>query len=212
MLLESICKMQSKGEKMKLFKILLFFSVIISQTSVFPQNVIKAKIAILHKSGDDFTVLRSNDRLRAGEMIRIFVQPEDDCYVYIIHSDYSESTLLCDKRISSKSDTLILPSTSEYYVFDDKSPTAKVTIFCSINKINDINKLFNGKDEVKFSEWSPLEEELLNKYKKNFADKSEKPFPMAGNVSAINDEFLNRQLVLSGKGAIIRKYDLEIKK
>ena len=205
--------MPSKGEKMKRLTTLLFFSIIIfSLISIFPQDIIKAKIAILHKSGDDFTVLRSNDRLRAGEMIRIFVQPEDDCYVYIIHSDNSESTLLFDKKINSKKDTLILPSTSEYYVFDDKSPTAKVDVFCSVKKIDDISKLFKDGDVVKLSGWNVLEENLLKKYKKNFTDKSEKPFPMAGNVSAINDEFLNRQLVLSGKGAIIRRYDLEIKK
>jgi hypothetical protein len=145
-------------------------------------------------------------------MIRIVVQPENDCYVYIIHSDNSESTLLYDKKLSSKQDTLILPSTSEYYVFDDKSPTAKVVIFCSVKKIDDINKLFGRGDAAKLSSWDSLEEKLLKKYKKNFADKSEKPFPMAGNVSAVNDEFLNRQLVLSGEGVIIRRYDLEIKK
>ncbi len=205
--------MQVKGGKMKRLITFLFFTIIISfQTSIFPQDIIKAKIAILHKTADDFTVLRSNDRLKAGEMIRIFVQPENDCFVYIIHSDNSESTLLYDKRVSSKEDTLILPSTSEFYVFDDKSPTARVTIFCSIKKIDDITYLFNGGDVVKLSSWSSLEDKLLKKYKKNFTDKSEKPFPMAGNVSAINDEFLNRQLVLSGKGAIIRRYELEIKK
>ena len=205
--------MQVKGEKMKRFITFLFFTIIISfQTSTFPQDVIKAKIAILHKTADDFTVLRSNDRLKAGEMIRIFVQPEDDCYVYIIHSDNSESTLLYDKKVSSKEDTLILPSTSEFYVFDDKSPTAKVTIFCSIQRIEDINNLFNDGNETKLSSWNSLEDKLLKKYKKNFTDKSEKPFPMAGNVSAVNDEFLNGQLVLSGKGAIIRRYELEIKK
>ncbi|MFZ0454094.1 MAG: hypothetical protein WAM24_10100 [Ignavibacteriaceae bacterium] len=198
---------------MKRLTIFLFFFIIIfSLISIFPQDIIKAKIAILHKSGDDFTVLRSNDRLRAGEMIRIFVQPENDCYVYIIHSDNSESTLLYDKKVSSKKDTLILPSTSEFYVFDDKSPTAKVDIFCSVKKIDDINKLFKDSDMVRLSSWSLIEEKLFKEYKKNFTDKSEKPFPMAGNVSAVNDEFLNRQLVLSGKGAIIRRYDLEIKK
>lgn len=205
--------MPSKGGKMKRLTTFLFFSVFfLFHISVLSQDIIKAKIAILHKSGDDFTVLRSNDRLRAGEMIRIFVQPENECFVYIIHSDYSESTLLYAQKVSSKKDTLILPSTSEYYVFDDKSPTAKVDIFCSIKKIDDIDNLFKNEGVAKLSSWSLLEEKLLKKYKRNFTDKSEKPFPLAGNVSAINDEFLNRQLVLSGKGAIIRRYDLEIKK
>jgi len=182
------------------------------QAPVFSQNTIKAKVAILHKSGDDFAVLRSNDRLRVGEMIRIFVQPENSCYVYIIHSDNKESTLLYDKKISAKHDTLILPSTSEYYVFDNKSPTAKITIFCSLKKIEDINRLFEGENVSDKNEWSSLEEKLFKKYKKNLSDQSEKPFPMAGNVSAVNDEFLSRQLVLSGKGMIIRRYEIEIKK
>ncbi len=182
------------------------------QAPVFSQNTIKAKVAILHKSGDDFAVLRSNDRLRVGEMIRIFVQPENSCYVYIIHSDNKESTLLYDKKISAKHDTLILPSTSEYYVFDNKSPTAKITIFCSLKKIEDINRLFEGENVSDKNEWSSLEEKLFKKYKKNLGDQSEKPFPMAGNVSAVNDEFLSRQLVLSGKGMIIRRYEIEIKK
>ena len=187
----------------------LFIITVFFQTS---QDIIKAKIAILHKSGDDFTVLRSHDRLKAGEMIRIFVQPENDCYVYIIHSDNKESTLLYDKKIASKQDTLILPSTSEFYIFDDKSPTAKITVFCSLKKINDINKLFKAENVSDNDEWASLEDKLLKKYKRNLTDQSEKPFPMAGNVSAVNDEFLNHQLVLSGKGAIIRRYEIEIKK
>jgi hypothetical protein len=192
---------------------LLFFTLaVFFQTPVLSQNIIKAKVAILHKSGDDYAVLRSNDRLRVGEMIRIFVQPENSCYVYIIHSDNKESTLLYDKKVSAKHDTLILPSTSEYYVFDDKSPTARITIFCSLKKIEDINQLFKSENISGNNEWSSLEKKLFKKYKKNLGDQSEKPFPMAGNVSAVNDEFLNRQLVLSGKGMIIRKYEIEIKK
>ncbi len=191
----------------------LFISIVVFlQASVFSQNIIKAKVAILHRSGDDFAPLRSNDMLKAGEMIRIFVKPENDCYVYIVNSDNKESTLLYNKKITAKSDTLILPSTSEYYVFDDKSPTANITIFCSLKKIDDINKLFKDEEISEPSRWSSLEEELVKKYKKDFSDQSEKPFPMAGNVSAVNDEFLNHQLVLSGKGAIIRKYEIEIKK
>ena len=192
---------------------LLFFTfAVFFQIQVYSQNIIKAKVAILHKSGDDYAVLRSNDRLKAGEMIRIFVQPENSCYVYIIHSDNKESTLLYDKKVSAKNDTLILPSTSEYYVFDDKSPTAKIAIFCSLKKIENISHLFQNENVADNNDWSSLEEKLFKKYKKNLSDQSEKPFPMAGNVSAVNDEFLNRQLVLSGKGMIIRKYEIEIKK
>jgi hypothetical protein len=195
-------------------RLITFFYVLFAvffQTS-FPQDIIKAKVAILHRAGDEFTALRSSDRLKAGEMIRIFVQPENPCYVYIIHSDNNESTLLFNQRINSKSDTLILPSTSEFYVFDNKSPTAEITIFCSIKKINDITKLFTGDSVAPLQDWNSLEESLVKKYKKNFSDQSEKPFSIAGNVGGINDDFLNGQLTLSGRGTLIRKYELQIKK
>jgi hypothetical protein len=191
---------------------LSFAFVIFCKVTILPQDLIKAKVAILHKSGEDFMVLRTNDRLKVGEMIRIFVQPENNCYVYIINSDKNESTLLYDKEVSADKDTLILPSTSEFYIFDDKSSDAKITILCSLKKIDEINKVFKNKSQTDPDSWNVLEEKLLKKYKKNLSDKSEKPFPMAGNVSAVNDEFLERQLTLSGKEALIRKYEIEIKK
>ena len=193
-----------------LFIILLLFS----QTFAYspPKDTLKAKIAILHKAGEEYTSLRSKDRLKAGEMIRIFILPQNNCYVYVIHSDDKESALLYSDKAKAFKDTLMLPSASEYYIFDDQSPTAKITILCSLEKIQDIEKLFDKKETNSLSGWNKVEMKLVKESKKELNEVSDKPFPIAGNVSAINEDFLEQILTFTGNKLLIRKYELEIKK
>ncbi len=194
----------------KIIFLLLFFALI---SSSYPQKIIKAKIAILHKSGENYTRLKSSDRLFAGDLMRIFVLPLNDCYAYIIHSDNEGATILYDgTKKMFRQDTLMLPSSSEYYTFDAKSPRAKITIICSLNKIPDIDKLFKDKQEVNNSFWNKVESKVFAENIKDLNDKSDKPFSIAGNVSAINEDFLEQQITFTGNNMLIRKYDIEIKK
>jgi hypothetical protein len=155
---------------------------------------IKAKIAILHKAGDNYSSLRSKDRLRAGEMLRIFIEPVNKCYVYVVHADIKEATLLYGNDSPVVNNILLLPSESDYYVFDDSSPEERIIIFCSARKSAELEKLFNKKETISRN------------------DKTDKPFPIAGNVSALNDEFLDQVQTFVGKNVLIRKYEFEIKK
>ena len=193
-----------------LFIILLLFS----QTFVYPspKDSIKVKIAILHKAGDAYTSLRSKDRLKAGEMIRIFILPLNNCYVYVVHSDNKESVLLYGDKAKAVKDTLMLPSPSEYYIFDDQSPTAKITILCSLDKIKDIENLFDKKESSNVGDWNKVEMKLIKDSKKELNELSDKPFPIAGNVSAVNEDFIEKILTFEGNKLLIRKYELEIKK
>ena len=187
----------------------LFFSPLFHADS---KDTIKAKIAILHKAGDEYTSLRNKDRLKAGEMIRIFILPLSNCYVYVVHTDNKESVLLFSEKAKAIKDTLLLPSASEYYVFDAESPDAKITVLCSLDKIDDIEKLFKGKESGSVSKWNTLEAKLLKENKKDLNETSDKPFPLAGNVSAVNEDFLEQILTFAGNKMLIRKYELEIKK
>ena len=197
-----------------MIKILFIALLIFAQPHLYsnPKDTIKAKIAILHKAGDEYTSLRNKDRLKAGEMIRIFILPLNNCYVYVVHSDDKESVLLYGDKVKALKDTLILPSPSEYYVFDDQSPTAKITILCSFDKINDIEKLFDKKESNNLSAWNKVELKLVKENKKELNEVSDKPFPIAGNVSAVNEDFLEQILTFVGNKILIRKYELEIKK
>ncbi len=190
------------------------FLLIFSSGYILPQNIVKAKIAVLHKSGEDYTVLHNHDRLHVGDLMRIFVVPLKDCYSYIIHSDNKEATILFmseNNKKLHKNDTLILPSPSEYYTFDNKSYTAEVIVICSFSGLDEINHTFKNSSTVNVTEWNIIRDKLLNKFVKDIKEKSEKPFPIAGNVGAINDSFIDKQMVLSGKNTLIRKYQIEIK-
>jgi hypothetical protein len=189
-------------------------SLIFFTGSVFSQNLIKAKIAILHKSGEDYNALHNHDRLHVGDLMRIFVIPLNECYSYIIHSDDKEATILFNSESNKKllkDDTLILPSPSEFYTFDNKSPSAEVIIFCSRNKLSEINNIFKNNSTVSVTEWNKIGNNLIKKFVKEIKEKTEKPFPIAGNVGAVNDDFIDGQLILSGECTLIRKYKIEIK-
>jgi hypothetical protein len=181
-------------------------------SSAYPQKLIKAKIAIMHKYGNEYKPLRSNDRVHAGEMFRIFIKPFNNCYIYVINTDNTGSSIIFDNYVKAAGDTLILPSEDEFYVYDDKTPHSKITIFCSLKRIPEVEHLFIKKKETTEIDWNHVESVLLNKFNKNLNEKSAKPFSLAGNVSSANEEFIEKQRILTGKDLIIRKYEIEVQK
>jgi hypothetical protein len=199
--------------------IILISFVFFSFASLYSKDIsgdvsdsIKAKIAILHKAGDSYSSLRSKDRLRAGEMLRIFVQPINKSFIYVVHADIKEATLLYRNDNPVINEILLLPSSNDFYVFDDSSPEAKIIIFCSAKRSNELEKLFLNKESISRNEWNKFEKNILKEHKKYLNDKTDKPFPIAGNVSSVNDEFLDQVQTFVGKNIVIRKYELEIKK
>ena len=177
-----------------------------------PNDTVKARIAILHKAGDIYNPLKTKDRLKAGEMLRIFVLPEKDCFVYTVHTGNKESFLLCKAQLKEKRDTLILPNPEDYYIFDEGGVKEKITIFCSYEKIDDIEKLFDKAELISSYLWNDTETKLIALNKTNLNETSDKPFPLAGNVSAVNEDFIETMQLFVGKDMLIRKYEIEVKK
>jgi len=199
---------------------LVTFILLVSANSLYPADSLKSKIAILHKIDDDFRRLKSNDRVFVGDGIRIFIQPEVECYFYIVYSDPNFSQLLnsesTDKELNpfqlSSSDTLLLPSAEHYYIFDDSEPEVRITIISSLTQIDDVEKLFEESNAVNSEVWLNTEKIISEKFSNPLQGDVIKPIQIAGNVSAINEEFLENQMYLVGKKVIIRKYNIEIKK
>ena len=177
-----------------------------------PGDTVKAKIAILHKAGEIYNPLKTKDRLREGEMLRVFVLPVQDCFVYVVHSGDKESFLLCKSQLKAKRDTLLLPNPDDYYIFDEAGVKEKITIFCSTKKINEIEKLFAKTELTPSGSWNDVETKLIALNKSNLNENSDKPFPIAGNVSAVNQDFIEAMQMFVGKGMLIRKYEIEVKK
>jgi hypothetical protein len=189
--------------------LLMSFSVL----GFTPKDTVKAKIAILHKGGDIYNPLKTKDRLKAGEMLRVFVLPVKDCFVYVVHTGDKESFLLCKSQLKSKKDTLLLPNPEDYYIFDEAGVKERITVFCSAKKINEIEKLFEKSELVPSNKWNELESKLIKMNKINLSEDSDKPFPLAGNVSSsVNEDFIETMQLFVGNEMLIRKYEIEVKK
>jgi hypothetical protein len=177
-----------------------------------PGDTVKAKIAVLHKAGEMYNPLKSKDRLKAGEMLRIFVLPEKSCYVYAVHTGDKESFLLCKAKLDSKKDTLVLPNPDDYYTFDEGGIKEKIIIFCSAEKITEIENIFKDSELINRNAWNETETKLIALNKSNLNETSDKPFPLAGNVSSVNADFIETMPLFVGQDMIIRKYEIEVKK
>lgn len=200
--------------KKSLMKRIIFLIIIfnISILGFIPKDTIKAKIAILHKAGEIYNPLKTKDRLRAGEMLRIFVLPVTDCFAYIIHSGDGKSTLLGKAQVKAGKDTLILPNPFDFYVFDEAGVKERITVICSGEKLNEIENLFKKKENIAALSWKNVETKIISQNKPNLSETSDKPFPMAGNVSGVNENFIEAMNYFEGNKVIIRKYEIEIKK
>ena len=67
------------------------------------EEKVRAKIGIQISSGDHIVRAKSQDRLKAGDLLRIYVHPEKTSHVYVIHTDLKEATFLnmVQQRIQS---------------------------------------------------------------------------------------------------------------
>jgi hypothetical protein len=197
----------------------VFMGVALIMTGVVPgfsqESIVRAKVGILVKSGDQIIRAKSRDRLKAGDLVRIYVHPEVSSYVYVVHRDQKTVTLLnmVEQRIQSS--TLVLPSVQEFYQVDGQSPMETFTVICSPKEVKEISSLASS--QMTQDRWVSLEKELLKRGEIDLAQKSEKPFAIAGNVRgagdvAGGDAFVRELQIFSGKSILVRQYEFSVKK
>ncbi|MCF8268087.1 MAG: DUF4384 domain-containing protein [Ignavibacteriales bacterium] len=197
--------------------ICLLLILAISLKTISAQEItdkIKVKMGVMVHSGNKFERLKSKDKLAPGDEFRIFLQPLQDAYLYVIITDENESTLLTPtvQKQSFKANKMVyLPSEAEYYSFDNKSKNPGIAIICSGKRNTQIEKLFASGTSIESSKWQAFETKLETE-KQDVDEKSDKPFVIAGNVRAANDDFMNQMYMLSGKDILLKTYDLQIKK
>ncbi len=199
---------------MKLFiTSLLVISLLTGFTVNSPGTVIKAKIGVMKKSGDDIKKAKSNDNALAGDEVRVFIVPDNDCYVYVVFNDGKNAMLLSAKYVSAKK-ALILPGEKNFYKFDKNSKTGEFYVYCSSEKMGEIDKLFKGKNSINSSDWKTVSSKIENENKESVSDDSDKPITMAGNVrgaNVSNEQFQKTLQSFSGKSMIIKKYIFNVK-
>ncbi len=187
--------------------------IIFSSMLVFSQSTVKAKIGVYVNESGKLKLLKSTDKMKVGAQFRVCVQSLEKEYIYAIYRDNNFTHLLNSKNngaIYESGKSILLPSVSEFYTIDAKSPSIRVLVVCSKTKIDDIEKVFAGKGKISTDGWSVCEQKLLDAQKK-ISEPSTKPFAIAGNVRAVGDLFAQLP-ALSGKEILMRKYEIEVQK
>ena len=197
----------------KIFCILCLCAIVMAAyiTPAISQDIrVRAKIGILIQSGDRVMPAKSRDRLKAGDLIRIYVHPEKSSYIYVIHTDHKTVTLLnmIEQRIHSS--TFVLPSLQDFYQVDGKSPNEAFTVICSTNELKEISGLSNS--EMSYEQWIGIEKGLMEKSKIDLSSRSEKPFAVLGNVRNAEggDKFANELKIFSGKLLLVKRYEFKV--
>lgn len=199
---------------------LLFLCVFLVAGIINPvdaqENIIRAKIGIQIKSGDRIIRAKSQDRLKAGDLLRIYVYPEKNSHIYVVHRDIKEAALLNIVQQKIQSSSMVIPSLQEYYQVDGKSPYEVITIIISPDELPEVTDLL-GTGNAPYPKWIEVEKVLVEKSRIDLIQDVEKPFPIAGNVRSKGgvgdiDQFVSKLQIFSGKSILVKKYEFEVKK
>ncbi len=194
-------------------KIVLLVMMLIHCGIIFPQSKVQAKIGILARSKEAVLKVKSNDRLSVGDKVRVYVEPQTECFVYLVFNDESESTLLSSEPKKYKASAFILlPSASEFYEIDNKSKLARFVVFCSADKLTEIESAFKSKSSIPAAKWKSIEDKLKKSNATALSSTKDKPFNFGGNIRASDNDFKNKLQVFSGSPFLIKTYDIEVKK
>jgi hypothetical protein len=179
------------------------------------ERTVRAKVGIQIKSGDQSVRAKCRDRLKAGDMLRIYVHPEVSSYVYVVHSDQKNVTLLNMVAQRIQNSTLVLPSLQEFYQVDGQSPVETFTIICSPDEVKEVSALLTS--EVSHDKWVSIAKALEKKGEIDLSQKAERPFAITGNVRGAGDvgagdPFVKELQIFSGKAILVKQYEFTVKK
>lgn len=192
-----------------------FINVELNWSQELMDNITRAKIGILIKSGDRIARARPRTRLKSGDSYRIYIQPEDDCMVYIIHTDEKTASILNMTELKTYSAPLILPSENEYFQVKSDSSFEKITIICSPRNLPELSS-FKTKG-ITLAQWGAIEDDLIQESRIMPPPKDWDPISIAGNVRTIDsgtddNQFFKMLQIYSGKGFLLKQYDFQVKK
>jgi hypothetical protein len=186
--------------------------------AVMAQDRVRAKIGIgiQVRPGELMARIKSTERLKPGDFLRVYVVPEGDAYVYVVHNVGKNLSLLNAQNATTRVPggvPVILPAPEKFYQIDGGSDKESITVICSSTELHEVASLFSTPN-VSQQNWLSLEKTLLDKSKIDLAQPADKPFQIAGNVRSMsnNDSFLNTLAIYSGKSLVMKKYDFQVQK
>lgn len=179
------------------------------------QDRVRAKVGIQVRSGERSTPAKATETVKAGDFLRVYVVPEDNAYIYIVHTDGNTSTLLNAQDAHTqmpKGSVVTLPGPDTSYQIDGTSIKESITVICSPTELREVATMFRSPN-VPQQNWTALEKTLLEKSKIDLTQKADKPFQIAGNVRSLDKNTVVDNLpISSGKTFVVKKYDFQVQK
>jgi hypothetical protein len=180
------------------------------------QDRVRAKVGIQVRSGERTASAKTTETVKTGDFLRVYVVPENEAYVYVVHNDGKNLTLLNKQNTTTKvtgGGLVTLPAAENYYQIDGGSDKESIIVLCSPTELREVAGLFSATN-VTQQNWLPLEKALLDKSKIDLSSPTDKPFQIAGNVRSMssNDPFVNTLVIYSGKSLVAKKYDFQVQK
>jgi hypothetical protein len=174
------------------------------------QDRVRAKvgIGIQARPNEPIASARATEMVKMGQFLRVYVVPENDAYIYVVHNDGKTPTLLNAPSAATKTSKglpLMLPAPEKFYQIDGGSDRESITVICSPTQLPEVTRLFNMPN-VAQKNWLSLEKELVDKSKIELAQQADRPFQIAGNVRSMSaDPFLETLPISSGKSLVVKK-------
>lgn len=179
------------------------------------QDRVRAKVGIQVRSGESSTPAKATETVKAGDFLRVYVVPEDNAYIYVVHTDGNTSTLLNAQNAHTpmpKGSVVTLPGPETSYQIDGTSTKESITVICSPTELREVVTMFRSTN-VPQQNWTALEKTLLEKSKIDLTQRADKPFQIAGNVRSLNNNaVLDNLPISSGKTFVVKKYDFQVQK
>jgi hypothetical protein len=185
-------------------------------TPAVAQDRVRAKVGIQIRSGERTASAKTTETVKTGDFLRVYVVPEDEAYVYVVHNDGKNPTLLNAQNATTKvmgGGLVTLPTPENFYQIDGGSDKESIIVLCSPKELREVAGLFSTPN-VTQKNWLSLEKALLDKGKIDLSSPTDKPFQIAGNVRSMssNDPFVNTLVMYSGKSLVAKKYDFQVQK
>lgn len=178
------------------------------------QQIVRAKIGIQVRSGDEIRRAAALEHVKAGDRLRIYLISEPEtAYIYVIHANQDAVARLNDNEEQYQiagGVPVTLPSMDRdtFYTIDGASPQESITVICSPVQLPEVETLLQS-DDLSYERWLELEQTLIEQNHIDLRDQIEKPWIIAGGVRSV-DPFLTELQIFSGKSLVVRKYEFRV--
>jgi hypothetical protein len=182
-------------------------------SSAYSGQFSNAKIGIQVNSNKKIFPAKSRDKLQEGGSYKVFIEPTEASWVYIIKSTTENSSLLKAIKLS-KNQKFYFPENDSSLDLGKNGDKVLLSVVNSPSPIQKIEALFKS-SSTPYSKWSGLEEELTQQTQNKLTSLSSKPISIAGAFRSTtmrpvwSDKFLP---VFSAAPHLIRKFEFDVQK